>query len=492
MLLDDELLGVWRDRVSHGQACVLLQQAWWAEPRGRRAALAAATGDYSRAAAIDGEPWSSLANGDIVGALRGSRSESGSGTPVLALAEAEALVQAGAVVAGLERLASLHQRGFAAATIALARHCYRFGDHDRAITLARALPGHAHVALAGAKAALIKDREAAADALLEPYLKGLLPLPDALECGAFAAVAASLLARRREFERLRGFATELLAAADAPPEMAPSTARVAWSAGLAGAAWERFDPKLGPWASLARLELALLAGSLATAERLMEQVGALGAPSEGMLALLGGARVDADEAAREFAEGRLVHVWRTHPHRWQPWIDALEAVPAEVVVCDLGRGDLPDEEALPDAVLDDGALVSLVAPRPPPAPAGGPAGVWIERPLCEGIGVGHDWPDEETAALVGALGAAGVVEDPSAAGVWVVGADTALAHSGEGRSLVVVAPPGDPFWAGPLPETAWPDLRVARSDPRRGWRDAGARVAELALALVGRRGPRPP
>ena len=44
------------------------------------------------------------------------------------------------------------------------------------------------------------------------------------------------------------------------------------------------------------------------------------------------------------------------------------------------------------------------------------------------------------------------------AAVHIVDIDTALASAQEGRPCVVVAPPGDPFWAGPIPRA-----RLARN-----------------------------
>lgn len=484
MLLDGILIDAHRERTVHDGASTLLQCAWCADPLDWRAAQAAARGNFTLAAAIAGGAWESLAKGELVAALRACRGEgSAQPPPPLGLAEAETLIAAGAVVAGIGRLTALHELGFGAATAALARHCYRFGDHRRVVALAETMPGHAQVALTGAKAALVERLDRNARDLLEPFLRGALPVADALDAGAFAVIGASLLAREGDEAALRRFAEALLQAPDAPNEMVPAVARVAWCADLGREAWERFDPNLGPWAAAARLELAILSGDADAASGLIGQVGALGAPSQAMLTLLTGGEQEAEEAERVFAEGRLVHVWRTHPHRWQPWIDALVGrVAAEVCVYDLGRGEVPDEQVLPDAVLDDGALVTLAKPSPPPSRGGG-SGVWIDEPLCEGVGIGHDWPAEEQAALAAAIGGERRVADPAQAAVWVLSADAALARSREGRAMIVPAPPGDPFWAGPLPGLAWPAVRVVRSHPGKGWRGAGARIGELAVSL---------
>ena len=482
MLLNDpEVRAAWRDRVSWDPASGVLQAAWNRDPPERRAVMAAAGGDFTRAAAIAGGAWTSLARGDVAAALREARGEaSGPQTMSMAFAEAEALVQAGAVVAGLERLAELHTGGFAPATVSLARHCHRFGDHARVVTLAQTMPGHAELALVGARAALAVERLEEAERLLEPWLQGVLPAPGGLQAGAFANVAAALLAQRSDHERLGRMARALLAAADAPDDMTPAIARVAWRAHLARQAWERYDPERTPWGAVGRLELALLAGDTATAAKLMQQAGALGAPARTTLTLLTGADPDHGEANRLLGKEQTVHVWRTHPDRWQPWIDAAQSAVARIEVYDLASNALPDEQALPDVMVDDGMLATLVAPKPPAVHTGPGIGIWIDAPLCSGVGMGHDWPSDESEALSATVGERAVTDRDSAR-AWVVGGERALRSAGEGRPMVVVAPPGDPFWAGPLPERAWPRMRIVRADPARGWAGVGAHVGALAL-----------
>lgn len=487
LLNDSELLGVWRDRVEWNRPSILLQQLWSGDPPERRAVIAAAHGDLVLAGAIAGGVWEHLAKGDLGEALRQSRGDADKPqTMSMAFAEAEALIQAGAVVAGLERLGDLHAGGLAAATLSLARHCYRLGDHRRVLYLANSMPGHAQLALTGAKSAMLEHELDQAEGLLAPYLEGALPVPGPLEAGAFASVAATFLAKRGEWDRLRHFAGGLLNAPDFADEMIPSIARVAWCANLGHAAWEQFDTSRGPWGVVGRLELAMLSGIADVAQKLMQQAGALAAPAQAMMTLLQGGEVDGEECARVFAEGRLVHVWRTHPTRWQPWLDALDGVSAEVAVYDLARNDLPDEQAVPHAVLDDGALITLLAPKPATTGGHGGRGVWVDDPLCGGVGIGHDWPEEEMAVLTRTLGPDHLVDDPEAAALWVVGAEQALAREqrGDGPLKVVIAPPGDPFWAGPLPARAWPAMRVVRKDPDKGWAGQGLEVGKLALAQL--------
>ena len=482
MLLDYVLLDARRDRVAHDRASVLLQCAWCGDSPDRRAAMAAARGETALAAGIAAGAWASLAKGELVDALRKSRGDGSEQSPAMGLAEAEALIAAGAVVAGLDRLAGLHQRSFGPASLAFARHCYQFGDHERAFVLARSMPEHAQLALIGAKAALAMDDDRGAEELLAPYLRGALPVLEPLDAGAFAVVAASMLARRGREDELRRFAQALLGAPDAPEEMVPAIARVAWTAGFGKQAWARFDPVQGPWKTAAHLELALLSGDAEMASGLFRKAGSHGAPVKSMLTLLTGGDRDPD-AARIFAEDRLVHIWRTHPYRWQVWIDATVKLAGKARICDLSTGELPDERELPDVVLDDSALVNLVEPtQPVPSPDG--AGAWVDAPLCQGIGVGHDWPEEENLALVKTIGEKRLVDDPAAAAVRILSADTALVHARDGRPAIVIAPPGDPFWAGPLPERIWPLLKILRAHPAKGWRGCGETAGKIALAAL--------
>ena len=66
----------------------------------------------------------------------------------------------------------------------------------------------------------------------------------------------------------------------------------------------------------------------------------------------------------------------------------------------------------------------------------------------------------------------------------MLGADEALAKVSSGRPLVVIAPPGDPFWAGPMPELIWRSVRVIRYDAEKGWNGAGDRVVAAAKDLI--------
>ena len=486
MYVDRSLAAGWSARTARDHGVDVLLDAWSGAPPDRRAAMVVAQGDLARAASYAGGPWKQLLEGDLKAALEGARKAAGA--PGMALLESEALFVAGGVVAGLERLEALHRQGNAAGTVALVRRRHQLGDHLGALRTAQALPWHAHVALAGARAALVAKRPGSALRFVEPYLQGFAPVPEPAVAGALAMTTAAILARLGEHGQLQRFADRLLAAGDLADDMKPAVARTAWTAGRAGEAWRRFDPEQGPWCVAARLELATLAGDAELAGKLLARAGPLGVAAAPAVDLLRGSgdasAVDGDglltDSARQvFAEGRTVHVWRTHPFRWQPWIDAAARTAADVVICDLAAEQLPAADVLPEAVLDDGALVDLVSPVRTSPVAGGTGGVTFGEELCRGVGVGHDWPDIETAAARQALPAGG--EGPP---VRVASGDEALAQASSGRPLVVIAPPGDPFWAGPLPERVWRSMRVVRSNAQQGWDGAGARVADAVIALL--------
>ena len=453
--------------------------------------MIAAQGDLPRAAACGGGGWEALLEGDVAAAMECVREAPES--PGMAFLEAEALFCAGAIVAGLQRLEALHARGDSAGTLALARRRHQLGDHAGAVQAALALPGHALAALTGARAAVSSHRIETAFRLVDPFLQGVAPLPEPATAGAAGVVVASILARTGEHGRLQSFVDRLLGAGDPPEDMMPSVARTAWIGGRGREAWNRFGITKSPWCAAARLELAILAGNLDLAVQLAQRAGPLGAPSAPAIRLLrGGAQPSGEagaaggpylyaDAENVFGDGRTVHVWRTHPHRWQPWIEAALRTPANVVVCDLAARRLPAPDELPWSVIDDGALVDMLAPVPVPVAARTGAGVRIGSTLCRGVGIGHDWPERESGAVRDAL-------PPAPAGgeaaVQVCGADEALEHVHTGRALVVVAPPGDPFWAGPLPERVWPSVRVVRADALAGWTGAADRIAAAATDLL--------
>ncbi len=442
-----------------------------------------ARGDLHRAALCGGGGWKNLAEGDIAGALRAARTDEGQGAKLL---EAESLFAAGAIVAGIERLQALHRRGNPAATLALARRRHLLGDHAGAVGAAQALPLNVHAALTGARAALAANQVSMAAKFLDPLLSGAAPIPEPAAAGAVGVVAATVLARRKDTNRLRDFATRLLDTAGMAEEMLPAVARTAWTAGQGAQAWAKFKDTSNPWMAAARLELAVLAGNLALVEQLMRRAGHLGAPSLLAVAMLRGDGPEAkapgtEVATRAFREGAVVHVWRTHRNRWQPWIDAAQDTPADVQIHNLATDTLPDRETIPSAVLDDSALVELFEPKPPQKRNRRGKGLWVDGSLCQGVGIGHDWPEEETAEAYKSMRPANSL---TGAAVAVLGAEAAMERAREGWPTVVLAPPGDPFWAGPLPERAWPNLRVVRAEAEAGWHGAGTRVAETATALL--------
>ena len=457
-----------------------LVDAWLGRGGDGAAALALAAGDPLAAAVLGGQGMRALAESRLADALRWARSRPGSAAK--GLVGAEALIAGGRIVAGLEELERLARRRDPAGTLALARRCHLLGDHARAEAAASRLPHHPAAALIGARSALVSGRAGAALAHLHPFLGGEAGIADPAQTGAVGAAAAAALARLGKTVELGAFARRLLSQGLVPPEMLPGLARVAWTAGLAADARERLDREPGPWRDAARLELAVLAGDPERAAAEAAAAGPLAEPSRGLIELLAGAKPR--RGANEALPGvRSIEVWRTHPARWDPWIAAVTGTQAKVRVRNLAAGWLPpDDDRAPDLVIDDGALVDLVAPAPvPPRPVEGD-GIWVDPVLCEGVGVGHDWPGVERRALLRGMRQA---VSPDTARIRVAGADGALDRAVEGRREIVIAPPGDPFWAGPLPERAWPAMRVVRADPDRGWAGAGARVGALARELAG-------
>ena len=456
-----------------------LVDAWLGRGGDGAAALALAGGDPLAAAAVGGKGMRALAEGRLEDALRWSRSRPGSAAK--SLVGAETLIAGGRIVSGLDGLERLVRCRDPAGTLALARRCHLLGDHARAEAVAARLPLNPAAALIGARSALVARRAESALAHLHPFLAGEAATADPVQAGAIGVAAASALARLRRTAELAAFGRRLLSQGLVPPEMLPALARIAWTAGLAAEAGERLAREPSPWRDAARLELDLLAGDAERAAARADIAGALAAPCRGMLALLTGAVHDSG-AGGPFSAGRTVEVWRTHPARWDPWIEAAKHTRATVLVADLAEGVLPPDGSTPDLVLDDGALVDLVEPAPvPPRPAGGD-GIWVDPVLCEGVGIGHDWLQDEHQALARAARRAVAREE---ARVRIVSADAALAAGAQGMRDIVLAPPGDPFWAGPLPERAWPAMHVVRAHPETGWRGMGSAIGTLAREKAG-------
>ena len=461
-----------------------LVDAWLGRSGDGAAALALAAGDPLAAAVLGGPGMRALAESRLADALRWARSRPGSAAK--GLVGAEALIAGGRVVAGLEELERLARRRDPAGTLALARRCHLLGDHARAMAAASRLPHHPAAALIGARSALVAGRAGSALASLHPFLGGEVGVVDPVQTGAIGAVAAAALARLGKAAELGAFARRLLSQGLVPPEMLPGLARVGWTAGLVAETRERLDREPGPWRDAARLELAILGGDPERAAAEAAAAGPLAEPSRGLLELLTGAKPGPGGERAVLAGARLIEIWRTHPTRWAPWIEAVKAAKAAgggVRIRDLAAGVLPPGDApAPDLVLDDGALVDLVEPVPVPARPVDGKGIWVEPGLCEGVGIGHDWPPLERRALLRGMRLA---VSPDTAHIRVAGADAALGRAAEGRREIVIAPPGDPFWAGPVPERAWPAMHVVRADPERGWTGAGARTAALARAIAG-------
>ena len=479
---DRSLTGFARQRVAQHHASDLMVRSWLGLPPSSRAAMVAAEGDLALAARCDPERWGPLLEGDVRRSLQISASR-----PVFAATSARrgrvAALAGGAILAGLEVLGDAHRRGFAPAGVALARRLHQLGHHRRAIGVASELPLHAHPSLVRARSAMALERPREALRALAPLLEGAAPLPDAQIAGACAVVGAAALARSGLADRLRAFALSLLGAGDLDEAFLPYAARVAWTAGEAAEFWDRLGEASSRGAQAARLELAVLSGDGERAAACLAAAGAAGAPSVPAVAMLRGT-LDLDPAAESLLAdpATRVHVWRTADDgQFDPWVRAIERSAANVSVYHLAGGPVPDPEDVGSMVLEASSLLTVVAPeRVARTPRAAGASVHVCDPLCRGIALGLDWPDDERRILVAGAGAAAAFEEAAC----VVGPPgPALRAHRRGASCIVVAPPGDPFWNGTLPERAFVRLRVVRSHPRTGWEGASRTVLDALDAF---------
>lgn len=480
-MIDYFVAGLYRHRVAQAHSTGILLEAWSGSSVGQRAALTFAQGDPIRAAAIGGGAWRKLAQGDLVGALADVEGATENSQKQL---EAEALIAAGAVMPGLLRLQALHEKGEPAATLSLVRRLYMFGDYRSAERVASTLPMHAYAALLGARAAVSSKRYSQAQQFLEPFLSGAAPVPESTVGSGLIVITAVTLLKMAQKAPLQNFARRLLLAPDLPEDILPAVARAAWIAGYGREAWQRFHAQDDSWSAAACMELAILAGDVTLAKTLQVKAGPFGAPSAVSIPILEGKLKgsDKEEAGKFFAQGAKVHVWRTHPDRWYPWIQAALQSPAEVVVYDLSTGQVPDPKAIPSVAFDDGALVELLDPiRVPLTQPVATDAVWVEQGLCHGISARFEWPIEETQAIYKSLPRA---ISPETAVVQVLTADQALVVAKTGLPVVAIGVPGDPFWSGPLPERGWSNMQVVRASSISGWQGAGIKVVQAVQRLL--------
>ena len=486
MYPDSTLARAWLSRTAQDDGTGLLLSAWARESPNIRAALLAARGDLRRAAACAGGGWKKLLDGDTLGALRevGDTKD-----PSLALLEAEGLFAGGAIVAAFEILKGLVEHGDAAGCLAMARRLHLLGDHPNAMQVAQRLPLNVHVALVGARSALsVGDSRAAAN-FINPMLTGAAPISEPLIAGAVAVVTSLILARSREYPRLQDFVQRMLFSGDLAEEMIPGVARAAWLAGMSKEVWKRFGDEDNPWMAAGRLELAILSGDAGLAESQLKKADVIGAPSMPLVKLLKGeacsTKEQVDEAQKIFKDGNTVHLWKTHPQRWKPWIDAALASVADVQICDFGAGQIPDRKAIPNVIMDDSGLAEILRPiSPKPKQSRGKQGLWIDALQCHGWGAGYDWPEEETAGAMQSVSPEQRAVSKAGAAVVACDIDAALVRAQAGLPTIAIVEPGEAFWAGPLSEAAWPNMKMVRMDPIKNWSGAGERIADLAKALL--------
>ena len=489
MYIDQALARSRRSRMVFAHAGHVVLDAWSGIGENVRAGLLAAQGEINLASACAGGGWTALSEGNIAKALQAVQDNPSA--PGAALLEAETLFHAGAVSMALERLKAMHHQGDPGASVALARHRHELGDHTGAMHAAATLPLHAHAAIIGARAAIAADEPKAALRFVEPLLHGVAPIPDAACAGSVAMVTATTLAKLHAYERLVKFVDRLLLSGDLPEQMLPTLARAAWTAGRPSEAWARCSSMKTPWAIGAKIELAILSGNLLSAQSMAREAGPVAEPCAPALRLLSGEigpKAKGNDSqppvwSADFGEGKTIHIWRTHPHRWQPWIEGALKSSARIRICNLAQGRMPPQDEIPDTVFDDGALIDTVRPIPVPMKAPAGEGVWVAKNLCTGIGPKHDLTEDGVRELTRTLPQA---KDRESAAVRMTNTVQALACAHEGHPTIVIAPPGDPFWAGPIPETVWPAMRVVRSDPGSAWEDAADAVKAAVDALLQR------
>lgn len=467
-------------RTAQSQATGVVLEAFSGSTAGDRAAMICAQGDVVRAGVCGGEHWQQLAEGKLAAVLQATRGAKSAAERYL---EAETLIAAGSIMPGLARMNNLHRTGYPPATLGLARRLHMLADHRSAERIAATMPYHAHTAMIGARAALSAKRYEQTGQFLHLLLNGTAPVPESSVAGGLAIITAAWLLETGEHQRLQSFARRLLQCADLPEDMLSAVARVAWIAGYGKEAWQRFSERQEAWFAAACLELAVLAGNHTLAHSMQAKAGRLAAAAGPSLALLKGRLLaEAKEAEKLFTKGTRIHIWRTHAHCWQPWIDSALETPAEVSVFDLASKQTPATKAIPHTVLDDGALLSFLPPIPVQPRAIQGKGIWVEPGICQAVSLGFLWSPEYTDKIYQGIGKAARKER---AALWVLDSDQAFPHLAQGKPMIVLARPGDPFWAGPLPAKVWPQLRLIRADAQTAWQDAPTQVIAAAQELLG-------
>ena len=466
-------------RIAHGGGAELVARCWTGRGAVARAAMLGAEGSLAEAGRCEPDSWGLLAAGDVAGALRAACARGG---PLAQVLEGETLLRAGAVVAGLAVLRESHHAGVAAGTVALARHLHAFGDDDGAIVVARSAEMHVGCALVRARAALGRSRASEALRALSPFLEGHVVVPDVTAVAACAVLGASALAACGRAAVLRAFATAWLDAADLDPSMLPWAVRTGWTAGEGVRAWERAGAAPAAFAGAARAELCILAGDAVAAR---ESLGAgANVVSLSAIGLLEGEVARDPHLVRVLTHaGARVHVWCTHDRRFEPWREAARRAPADVAFFDLAAGVLPASDDGAHAATDEGSLVAALDPVRllPGVSTVSRRGVHVALRLCRRVALGFDWPRGEDQVLRTALASDLVPADFAA--VVVAAPPRALDAHRRGARCVVLAPPGDPFWNGVLPERAFAGLRVVRSSARTAWEGGALRVLDAVEAL---------
>lgn len=487
MLNDTVVHNVWRRRTARSQNTDAVLDSWLGISSDYRAAKLLVGGTVEQAIVVGkSKGWKALLDGDLKYAVEQADKlgrDHGAGIVM----HAEALMSSGAFVAMIRNLDFFHQQGIPEATFCLATKLYLLGDYESCKNVAMHMPMHANTILIGARAAVVMKSYQDALEMITPFMTGAAPVEEGNLVGSFALVAANCLVGLGHREHLLEFSESLLDAIDLREEMSPMVARIAWLANNAQKAWDLYnDVDENIWSSIARMELALIAGNVKDAEILAaknKNYGTLVTPLIRFLqGHVGPSSTDVSNIVRQddnpFAqEGALIHIWRTTPNRCQPWINAALAQKANVEIYDLTNRDLPKVDVIPDKVVLDVNLIDYMEPISFDEVNLKGKGIWIEDSLCSKVALDCDWPETETDTFKESVEMA---SDSSSAAVIIASAEKAIEFAMQGRPTVAISIPGDQFWISPSPEKLWKAMRMVNPEPEQEnvWEGAGENVLE--------------
>ena len=480
--MDEFVASVYRSRVSRPVPVDILIKAWNSDDPLNRAAMNLALGDERRAAVVGGKPWELFLKNEYSNVLDLVQEEQGA--PFRHL-EAECFLRIGAIVAGINILNNLHAAGAPFGTLALTRQLFALGDFGNCERVAKSMRDHISVAIIGARCAIENKRFNTAMEIIEPYLGGIGEFQDTMAAGSLAVMAAHALAEMGRYPQLARFAGNLISTPDMPPQLMPAIAKIAWLGGFRDEAWKIFEGLDLEWASSAKVELSILEGDFDKAVTHQRNSAKRGTPSLSGMVFIAPSSLKGDEKVYKetFAEGQKVHIWRTAGDRWSPWIEAVKQSPADVSVYSLPEKNIPEESDIPYLGLDDASLFAIVKPIVVEEKLPENASVFMDYILCRGAGVGFDWPPGERKIIEESLD----LVSPDQAGIYILrGNSSCFSRLMSGLPTIIIAPPGDPFWAGPIPNGIWKNCYLIRADNEKGWENGSEKVLNAVKDIKSR------